>query len=723
MCIPKSSARKQQTKTAAHLPSTDAEQLRTSCPNDQPRPKLVSITVTDANPLGNDTYWAVKDGVRTVTVRAVTSPDDASGWDLLTWTGASSVSGDKRDATIALDAVKDVTVSAQLDAVTKTAKVEIYDLVSVSCPLPNGKGYLSEATTRLKAVTNPDEAKVWQHLTWSEGTPTSDRNENDAALKPVGKRTVTATLGAKSLPVDVKVCQWPTLKIKEITFEGHDVYNDGVGQTPKTFDKKWIRGRKEHSLKDDAADVQSLLCFTRRQKVKLSAKFEVVDKATENEDVKIEANLGFGKLEGSVKVSAGAAEASLAATQSDVALPDVVDAGIWTISWRHRDHADTKWLDADQSNHMRYVLLGDPEAKARLYWTLLDISCVAAKGKKTDDDFVTVSFEPFKAATGKGNGFKRRGDGVEMSYYNEGTSTATGSAVQTTEGMLGSASGTGRCGGWATLLIHTWKMHGVVATERWYIRAVDTTLLNFDLRFLVKNCKFGSGTLANSAYTHKGERAKNEVIKEDGIGGHGKNNPQFDFGDHVVVKYKGKLYDPSYGVGPYVGDDAYLADALAGLGKWPKIKFVHDGTPQHIPKECVPYADGFAEYTIVKEPFEQFAKDTFGKTGAQLFRSCVFADASSKTRLFPAKIADVTSDMEVKIWDGSGYEVYALPPTVTLKDIAQRHGKTEDEIFDDPKNAAIKAKRGKKENLMTFDLIVVSKALDPNCWLVVGHDL
>ncbi len=727
MCIPKSSARKQQTKTASNIPKTDTKQLSATCskqPAKEPRPTLVNIVVTDANSLGNDTYWAAKDAVRTVSVRAVTNPDDQSGWDLLTWTGASSVSPDKRDATIARGSVGDVTVSARIDAVTKSANIEIYDLVSLDCPLPNGKGYLSDnATTRLKAVTNPDEAKVWKHLTWSEGTPTSGKNEDDAALKPVGKRSVSVTLGTKSLSTDVKVCQWPRLEIKEITFEGHEVLNDGLAEIDQPFDKKWVKGRKEHAVNEKTSDVQSPLCFTQGKKIKLQAKFEVVDKATEDEDVKVEAMLGFGKLEGTVKVTAGASEASLATTQSSATLPKTVDAeASWTITWKHLDHDGTTWLDADQSKHRRYVLLGDP--KEKVYLTLLDVSCVAAKGKGTADDLVTESFKPFVAAKGTGKGFKRRGDGVEMSYYNKGVSTATGNAVQTTSGMLGSADGTGRCGGWATLLGHMWKMHGVTSTKRWYIRATDKALMNFDLRFLVKNCTFnGAGTRPNGAYSHEGAPAKNEVQKQEGIPGHGQNNPQFDFGDHVVVKYGGKLYDPSYGVGPYSDDDTYLAAALDGLGKWPKVTFTFKGVDQHMPQECIAYGDGFAEYTIVNEPFEFFAQSKFKATGAALWSICKFYDATGSVRQYPATPADVPPGMLVKVALSTGPYWEEMSPKMTLSDIALKHGKTQDQIFDHPKNAAVKAKRTKKENLETGDVIIVSKALDPDCWLVVGHDL
>src|SRR5690606_35480807 len=162
-------------------------------------------------------------------------PNDETGWNLLAWTGASSVSADKRTATIALDSVNDVTVSAKLDGTEKTTTIEVYDLVTLTSPLPSGKAYASNDAMRLTVVTNPDEAKVWQHLVFSEGAPTVDKNECDVDLDPVGARTVSVTLGDKTLDMDLDIHQWPTLQIKEIEFECHTVLNDGVAEIGQKF--------------------------------------------------------------------------------------------------------------------------------------------------------------------------------------------------------------------------------------------------------------------------------------------------------------------------------------------------------------------------------------------------------------------------------------------------------------------------------------------------------
>ena len=689
------------------------------------KPTLLKLIVTGATELGGDKYWAVKDANKKIKITAVTNPDDESGWAELKWNGAPAISEDNRTATVDRSSVKDMTVTATLDDVAKSASIEIYDLVSLTCPLPNGKGYKSDKTTLLKAVTNPNEAKVWNLLTWSEGTVTAEKNGCNAALKPVGERGVSVALGEKKLETTLRICQWPKLKIEEVTFECHEVLNDGAAEIDTPFDKKWVSGRKDPAVNQATKDSQSPICFTRGKKIKLSAKFKVAgEKATDNENVLVKADLGFGtaKIEGTVAVGKGADEASLALTESSEALPDTVDAeSAWSIKWQSVDHDGATWFDAGASTHLRYVLLGDPNSK--IYFTLLDISCVAAKGKNSADDLVAESFKPFAGAKGTGSGFARKGDGVRMSYYNKGSSTATGDAVQTTAGMLGSADGTGRCGGWATLLRHMWDMHGVASSRRWFIRATDESLMNFDLRFLVKNCKFkASGTRAGSAYTHEGAIAKKEVEKQDGIPGHGQDNPQFDFGDHVVVIYGGKLYDPSYGVGPYATDALYLKAALCGLGKWPRIDFQFKSIDQHMPTECVPYDEGFSEYTIVLNPLDFLAK-SYGTNGAALMPYCDFYDSTGTVQKHPKDKSEVKTGMLVKIRTSTGDIWDKMGPTMTLGDIASRHSTTEDKIFDHAKNAAVKALRGNKGGLETGDTIVVPKDLDSNCWLVFGHDI
>lgn len=679
------------------------------------------------------TWFTSVAATQDVEVTAITRPNDSETWDKLVWiNGAPEQGGPKNVVKPPRAPARDpFEISATLKK-KKSVKLCFVELTSLVCE--NGEK-LNETSWKfyqangkfaeILATPSYDKRSYRNEFTWTwnTGTPGKSNRRHRIRLDTVGDVTVRATLFDHPKEITVKVCQVPAeLRVSQLTFTGgHTVACDARGD----FDNKWLPGRAAPRTPVNApATVQSPLCYTRNTRIHIRAEFEVMKKPSSQEQVTIRGTANFSGTTlrwEQANVTVGPAASSVTIDKdSDVSLPDVVAyypnlAIVWEVIG-----ADGLIRPAGQTTHDIYVTLGNPAAT--VFWTLLDISCQAAKGKSSPNDFVAESFKPFAAAKGSGNGFTRKTDGIKMSYYNKGSSTAATQEVYTTVGMLGSPEGTGRCGGWATLLRHMWQMHGVASTQRWYIRATDKTLLNFDLRFLVKNCKFSAvGTRANSAYTHEGAIAKKEVEKEDGIPGHGQDNPQFDFGDHVVVKYGGKLYDPSYGVGPYDTDDLYLNAALCGLGKWPKIGFQFKSMDQHMPTECTPYGEGFAEYTITY-PFEKLAQE-YGVSGTILMASCVFFNQAQTAQLYPANPRQVTTGMWVGVITRLGYEWSQMGPTMTLRDIAVNHRMTEDQIFDDVKNASIKALRTNKANLETGDTIVVSKVLDPACWLVVGHDL
>ena len=76
----------------------------------------------------------------------------------MTWTGGTAT-GSPVVQEVSLSNVADVPIKATLDC-DKSVTIEIFDLVSVSSTLPlvnsKHKAYVSNQTTRLTAVTNPD---------------------------------------------------------------------------------------------------------------------------------------------------------------------------------------------------------------------------------------------------------------------------------------------------------------------------------------------------------------------------------------------------------------------------------------------------------------------------------------------------------------------------------------------------------------------------------------
>jgi hypothetical protein len=406
-------------------------------------------------------------------------------------------------------------------------------------------------------------------------------------------RTAKAQLGKVCPQIrsqTIRVCRWPKLKLKLVDFICEEVNNDGYTLCTQVFDRKWIEGRAQPKAYNtpDATKCQSVLCFVGGGTIKLSAKFTVLQVPTDSEKVKITGTAVFGginlKWEQEVTVNPGDKEVTFTEIHSD----NPLNAGVATgaplkISWTataptvlYADGSTDEPEKIGESENLSYVVLKKNPVELKTnptkivrYWTLLEVSCRGANGKTTENDFVPAAFAPFKLSTGDNKGMQRMGDGERLSYYKHGDETVATADVYTALGILSSADGTGRCGGWADVLIHLFNMHGVdSATKYALVRYYKKTLTNTDrtLRFLVKNCTLPATTNIHAApYRNFG----NTLSKTDGVSGQGKTNPQFDFSDHVTVKHNGQIYDPSYGIGPYNSTYEYEQAAIEGYALYP----------------------------------------------------------------------------------------------------------------------------------------------------------
>ena len=59
----------------------------------------------------------------------------------------------------------------------------------------------------------------------------------------------------------------------------------------------------------------------------------------------------------------------------------------------------------------------------------------------------------------------------------------------------------------------------------------------------------------------------NDVTDQNGASGQGNPNPPGGFGNHFIVQYGGKYYDPSYGNGPYNTQAGWENASLDGFFK------------------------------------------------------------------------------------------------------------------------------------------------------------
>jgi hypothetical protein len=301
-----------------------------------------------------------------------------------------------------------------------------------------------------------------------------------------------------------------------------------------------------------AQDDQAPVCYTRNRVVGLSATFRVVSPPGATETVAIRGRATFGgtplEWSGTVSVSPGDAVVTLPLTDSDAPLPDRVDCfDSDPICWE-MNPAGQGWAPAGDTLNVLYVTLADPSGTPA-YWTLLDVSCRAARGDTAESALVPHAFVPFI-----GLSLNRKRDGHRLTYWDPPTTQA----YLTCE-MLAASDGGGECGAWASFFIDMLRCHGV--TDARFILVVRDQ--STSLRFLVKDWCFHHPPPSNaSALTHKLDE---QCVNLPGIPGQNNPEPPPAFHTHYIVRQGGRFYDPSYGAGPFPDPLAWEAAAIDGL--------------------------------------------------------------------------------------------------------------------------------------------------------------
>jgi hypothetical protein len=376
------------------------------------------------------------------------------------------------------------------------------------------------------------------------------------------------------------------LSLKELTFKGNNpVDNDTLGNFPAP---EWKSGRAQTD--------QAPIAYCRNKKITMEGKFAVDVQPSVAEPVEISAKAKFGSASlewiGTVNVNPGDTQVTLALV-SNYPLPNEIGRFETSdITWHMKPKGQAS-ASAGSSRNPLYVTLGDPSGTPN-YWTLLDISCNGAAGAKDEDSFVKESFKPFTHTLGDGKGFRRKRDGLELTYYKLGGGTPS-SGVFACSDLLSRGDGTGRCGAWARFQVAMHQVHGVTSSAVFGVVPVSAKL------FIVKNCSFAAPGSLSAPFTHIGQT---ECVKHEGIPGQGKDNPQFTFGDHALVKHATGIYDPSYGVGPKSNLKVWEDGGVGGIGAMPPglVSFSFRGDTHFLPGACSP---GFILYTA--QPGETLA--------------------------------------------------------------------------------------------------------------------
>lgn len=436
----------------------------------------------------------------------------------------------------------------------------------------------------VEARTDPDEGAAWDQIVW--GGQTDRAGDGDQAnRKVIAKNTarevrLTAALGGVTDEVTVAICQPPVLAPDIVRFGGaaHVVKNDARAFPQVSPQVHWLASRLDTENRIPA-------CYRRNTRVTVGVSFTVTTQPTEAEPSVI---TGTSTVGGTLltwtfakDIDPGAANVTELDVESDVAIPNVVSVYedqeiVWTLNVN-----GTGAVEIGRTRHLLYATLGAPQGSiaaddADPFWTLLDVSCRAANG---DADAATLAGHVFARLTNLGVPIRRKRDNHRLGYW---TAPHGNDSGRSTQELLDNADGSGQCGAWAYFFIDMLRVHGITSAERIEVKyRINAATIGF----LVKNWNFSPAkndvpesvrggffasmlysvpTSRKDAFTHlKGSECKTRP--PNGVPGQNKPSPPPQFSNHFIVRYGGQVYDPSYGVGPYVSFRAWENAAIAGL--------------------------------------------------------------------------------------------------------------------------------------------------------------
>jgi hypothetical protein len=349
---------------------------------------------------------------------------------------------------------------------------------------------------------------------------------------------------------------WPHFRVADVTFDNASRVSDDDGRCHAV--PQWTGARP-----GQVSELSAPVCYARGERMQLTVRFR-----------------GHGRLPVSWPIVEGCGDhgmtfrgtgsldsCSLVATGllSDTPWPDAV--GVYRqfrVQWRVSVDGGRTFFDAGTSRHRIYVTLARPAIRP-LRETLLDIGCRSAKGCSDAATVCDAIWGEFSRHTPEGllPGVRRE-DGCVMRYWVDAGSDMQGRVLSDchTLGALlasrqarGVMTGLGTCQAWSELFAGALRAQGITSPE---IIAIVPPLLDGDrnLGFLMRTPGF--------LQTHRCEGEGDTVIH-----GQGTPDPPFAFVNHSLVNVDGRLYDPSYGNGPFLGtsvQDAIRAWAETTVG-------------------------------------------------------------------------------------------------------------------------------------------------------------
>ena len=296
---------------------------------------------------------------------------------------------------------------------------------------------------------------------------------------------------------------------------------------------------------DDTGDRKYPICFTSETKMSISAKWVVPD-MPDNWSCTIKGNGPNGLIFPETPATVNGTELSIDGVECVKEFPRAVDfVNPMRIEWTISAAGMTGGFPAGRSENLAYVTLERPLTE-ELFHTVVRVGCESAKGKTVPSDIFNAIWEKFKTRN-----IVRADtpDAPPMGYYRD---ASVNNEIFYVWNLL--KNNDGRCGAWEDFLRNCVRAQGINDGRCMVVFVRSPEFIRCRGILYVKNQDTSKGSLV-------------EPIPETGIPGQGTEDPRNKtFINHALFYFNYKLYDPSYGTGPFLSLESWQRTSLDAVG-------------------------------------------------------------------------------------------------------------------------------------------------------------
>jgi hypothetical protein len=363
--------------------------------------------------------------------------------------------------------------------------------------------------------------------------------------------------------------------VKKVSFGGtkyHELKSDNGTTTYSA--PQWVDGNADGvaatGISAAGGDKNYPVAYTRNTKPQVGAELQIKDLPSGHTVmVKATSAQGLQIPETSVTPgSGGTLNLSLTTAQNNLTNSiqfHSADAGsAFKIDWEVKV-GNGDWSAIGSTKHTVYIVMADPikTAAAEKREGFFNISCRNAQGKGANAqavvdaiyaDFTDRDVQTVKPGTGEKSG-------TAMKYWGNPNGISGSSLVLI-------STGDGSCGAWNRLFTDILRTQGIDANVYMFVTPVPS-LQQLQADLSVHLSGVTNATVLPVLYVKSWTLNADPFspTDNDGIAAQGNLKPQSHFGDHSLVEYGGKYYDPSYGTAtPHASHQAWEDAALDAFG-------------------------------------------------------------------------------------------------------------------------------------------------------------